>query len=368
MASRAAAPDGHHRPLPRAAAGRERASSNAALNALPQASVCAGCGGELAPGFLECPACHRLVYGAELTRLASLARAAETAGDLTTALGTWRKAVELLPVGTSQRKTIDGEMKRLGAVLGGRGGGATNAAAGGGGGRKKAGLFAGAGAIGAAILANAKLLLLGLFKLPTLLSMVWYASATGGRGIGLSLGIVACIYVHEIGHVATLRRYGIEASAPMFVPGFGAFVRMKQYPTDAHEEARTGLAGPLWGLFASGVALLIGVATGSATALQVGSWSASINCFNLIPVWQLDGARGLKALSTTERYIVGGIALAAAASTRQWMPGIVGVVVLGRALLGRGHPVGDKRMLALFSALAILHPLVAWLADTLRHP
>ncbi len=334
------------------------------MNAVPQSSVCAGCGGELAPGFLVCPVCHRLVYGAELTRLASVARQAEASGDLTTALASWRKAIELLPPGTSQRKTIDAEMKRLGATLDGRAPGQGGAKGTG----KKTGLWAGTGAIGAAILANAKLLLVGLLKLPTVLSMIWYATVLGGRGRGLelSLGIVACIYVHEVGHVATLRRYGIEASAPMFVPGLGAFVRMKQYPTDAHEEARTGLAGPLWGLFASTAALLIGLATSSSTALQVASWSATINAFNLLPVWQLDGSRGLKALSSQERWIVGALAVAMGLLTRQWMPGIVGVVVLGRALVQGGHPDGDRRMLALFAALVVLHPALAWLADTLQ--
>ncbi len=36
--------------------------------------------------------------------------------------------------------------------------------------------------------------------------------------------------------------------APMFLPGFGAVVRMQQYPVDAREDARVGLAGPIWGL------------------------------------------------------------------------------------------------------------------------
>lgn len=337
-------------------------------------SICQGCGAELAPTFLACPACHRLVHGPELTRLAALARQAEESGDLTAALGAWRKALELLPRGTSQHATIEATMKRLGAIIDGRA--PAGASKGGRSGGKAAGALAGTGAVGAALLkfkailalllANAKLLLVGLLKLPTLLSMIFYANMTSGRGIGLSLGIVGAIYVHEVGHVATLRRYGIDASAPMFVPGFGAFVRLRQYPTDAHEEARTGLAGPLWGLFASAVALALGVAIGSPTALQVASWSATINVFNLVPVWQLDGARGLKALSRGERLVVGAAAIVAAVATGEWMPGIVGAVVLGRASVGASHPQGDRGMLALFTSLVVLHPALAWLADHLR--
>jgi Zn-dependent protease len=108
------------------------------------------------------------------------------------------------------------------------------------------------------LVANAKLLLIGLTKLPTLFSMLLYSRFGSSGGAAFGVGLVACIYVHEVGHVAALRRYGIAASAPMFVPGLGAFVRLKQYPSDAHEDARTGLAGPLWGLGASLAAALAG--------------------------------------------------------------------------------------------------------------
>ena len=40
-----------------------------------------------------------------------------------------------------------------------------------------------------------------------------------------------------------------------------------------------------------------------------------------------------------------------------------GAMVLGRAAFEAGHPQGDRRMLALFAALVVLHPAVAWLAD-----
>ena len=39
-----------------------------------------------------------------------------------------------------------------------------------------------------------------------------------------------------------LRRYGIRASAPTFIPGFGALVRLKQMPASPRENARIGLS------------------------------------------------------------------------------------------------------------------------------
>jgi len=179
-------------------------------------------------------------------------------------------------------------------------------------GRKKWGVF---GTIGALLvkfktflllaLTKGKLVLLGLTKLNTLLSMLasigLYWALYGWK---FGVGFVLSIYIHEMGHVTALARYGIPASAPMFIPGFGAFVRLKAYPANQGEDARVGLAGPFWGLGAALACMGIGIVTGSPlfTALaKVGAW---INVFNLIPIWQLDGGRGFRALTRHHRMIV----------------------------------------------------------------
>jgi Zn-dependent protease len=325
------------------------------------------CGADVAAGLLACPGCGRLAHRDDLTRLATEAESAEAAGDLTAALTAWRKALQLLPPGTVQERTIRARMQGLGATIDGRP--APAGATRGRGGNRKAGAAAGVGTAalvllklkGAllALLANGKLLVLGLLKLPTLLSMLVYMRWTGASGTGFALGIVISIYVHEMGHVAALRRYGIEASAPMFVPGFGALVRLRQYPTDAHEDARTGLAGPLWGLGAAVTALVLGLATAFPLARGVAALGAVINLFNLIPVWQLDGSRGLRALARSERFALAAIALATGAALHEWMPAIVGAVTLARAA-GKDAPAkGDRRVFLLYAFLVVAHGLVA---------
>jgi Zn-dependent protease len=47
-------------------------------------------------------------------------------------------------------------------------------------------------------------------------SLIW--------GWKFAVGFVALLFVHEMGHVIQLRREGIEASAPMFIPFLGAVV------------------------------------------------------------------------------------------------------------------------------------------------
>jgi Zn-dependent protease len=179
-------------------------------------------------------------------------------------------------------------------------------------GKKKLGLIGTIGALllkfktgGLLLLTKGKLVLLGLTKLNTLLSMLlsigFYWALYGWK---FGLGFVLSIYVHEMGHVIALARYGIPASAPMFIPGFGAFVRLKAYPASPGEDARVGLAGPLYGLGAALACMGIGVITGSglfSALAKVGAW---INVFNLIPVWQLDGSRGFRALTRQHRIYI----------------------------------------------------------------
>ena len=170
------------------------------------------------------------------------------------------------------------------------------------------------------VLSKAKLLALGFTKMSTLLSMLAmlgvYWAAFGWR---FALGFVLSIYIHEMGHVAALRRYNIAATAPMFVPFFGAFVRMKQYPASAVEDARVGLAGPIYGLGAAVAAWILGLLTNAPIWMAIAKTGAWINLFNLIPIWQLDGGRGFRALTRRHRGFALGIALLMWAFTEESM-------------------------------------------------
>jgi Zn-dependent protease len=328
------------------------------------ADACGACGVELAPAMLACPACRKLVHSSRLQRLAAEASAAEGDARLTDALSAWREAMELLPHGSLQRREVGVNVARLSELVDAS---RAKPPPKPGGGKAAAGL----GAVGVvlwqakyaalSLLGKAKLLAVGLTSLPTLLSMFAWLAIDRSHGIGFGVGLVASIYVHEMGHVFALRAYGIRATAPMFVPGFGALVRLHQYPIDAREDARVGLAGPVWGAAAAVVALAIGLAIGSPTALAVAALGATINVFNLVPVWQLDGARGLRALDARQRGIVVGVASIVALVLGQ--PIAWGVVVFGALRLKQDlPPKGDRRAFVTFVALLVGLSLVGWWA------
>lgn len=169
---------------------------------------------------------------------------------------------------------------------------------------KKAGTGWGILGLLALLAAKFKFLLFGLFKLKTLLSMlVFFGFYWEQWGWPYALGIVLSIYIHEMGHVAALKSYGIEASAPLFIPFVGAVIRVQQAFENHIQDARVGLAGPFWGLGAA-VACTLSFFYFQlpllAALARTGAW---INLFNLIPFWQLDGGRGFHSLNRAQRWL-----------------------------------------------------------------
>ncbi len=153
----------------------------------------------------------------------------------------------------------------------------------------------------AALLAKAKALifLLPKLKLLTTFGSMLLSIAAYGLFFGLpfALGFVLLLLLHEIGHVIQLRREGIKASAPMFIPFLGAVISAKSMGKDAAAEARVGLAGPILGTLASLVPLAIWLLTGSDFWRALAYIGFVLNLFNLLPVVPLDGGRAMAALS-----------------------------------------------------------------------
>src|ERR1700709_2608134 len=82
----------------------------------------------------------------------------------------------------------------------------------------------------------------------TLITMVIatgvYAIVFGWR---YAVGIVAMLFVHEMGHYLAARQRGVDVGMPTFIPFVGAWIELKQRPHDAETEAYIGLAGPMLG-------------------------------------------------------------------------------------------------------------------------
>ncbi|MBI2686152.1 MAG: site-2 protease family protein [Acidobacteria bacterium] len=320
---------------------------------------CAGCGLELDEAALNCPGCQRLAHAARLEELAAEANAATAKKEWSAALQAWQTALTLLPVETRQHQAVTAKLTELEAL---------HAAAE----QDRSGALKWVAALGPVgfflwkfkvilliILSKGKLLLLGLTKLSTLstmfVSLGFYWSLYGWW---FALGVILSIYVHEMGHVWELRRFGIPASAPMFIPGFGALVLLKAHPATVGQDARVGLAGPIWGTAAALFCLVSYGVTHNDLWLAVARWGAWINLFNLVPVWQLDGGRAFVALTRGQRGICLGAVLAMWAITGDAVFLLVGLGGIYR-MFSRDYPEeGDVPVLGRYVALVIVLGLV----------
>ena len=338
--------------------------SEEALAAAPGRTTCAACGAAFPSAILSCPHCQRLVHADELKQLGDRARAQAAAGEPGAELATWRSALTLLPEGSRQHAQVRQRIELLTAS------GADTPAARGTAGRNAGGKLAGLGALGlllwkfkAAIvfaLTKGKLLLLGLTKMHTLLSMFLalgvYWSVWGWR---FALGLVLSTYVHEMGHVAALRKLGIEASMPMFIPGVGAYVRSKQARANLAEDADVALAGPLWGLGAALACWAVFATTDVpiwGAFARVGGW---LNLFNLLPVPMLDGGRGFRALDRRQRWLAAAVIGAAWFLTGENLLLLLGLVAAGSAAVGEAAPSPNHKA---FYTYSLLVGALSWLA------
>jgi Zn-dependent protease len=152
-----------------------------------------------------------------------------------------------------------------------------------------------------AFFAKLKAILLLLPKIKLLAStgtmFVSIAAYTVFWGWQFAVGFVALLLVHEMGHVIQLRREGLKASLPMFIPFMGAVISARSLGEDALAEARVGLAGPILGSIGAAACIGIWHATGNDLFRALAYIGFFLNLFNLLPVVPLDGGRAMAAMA-----------------------------------------------------------------------
>src|SRR5437016_7108934 len=126
--------------------------------------------------------------------------------------------------------------------------------------------------------------------------------------IGLVVGFVSIVLVHEIGHAVVIRAKGLRAGVMVFIPFIGGAVTLKDQPRSAYDDAQIGLAGPIAGTAASLIVLQIYKWTDSPLYLAIAAAGFAVNLLNLLPIGMLDGGR-ISAAVTKWMWVFGGGAL-----------------------------------------------------------
>jgi Zn-dependent protease len=188
-------------------------------------------------------------------------------------------------------------------------------------------LFAPLAVIGAFLL-KFKAIALAIFKFKVfatsgsmLVSVAAYSWIWGWR---FAVGFVLLLLVHEMGHVLELRRQGVPASAPLFIPFLGAVVGMKQMPQDAWREARVALAGPILGSLGAAAVWGVGEAIDSDLLVALAFTGFFLNLFNLLPIVPLDGGRAMAAVHPA----LWAVGLAGLVALAFWHPNPILIIIL----------------------------------------
>ncbi len=167
-----------------------------------------------------------------------------------------------------------------------------------------------------------------------------------------------------MGHYVAVKRRGLKAELPMFVPGLGAYVRWYSMGVSREDLAAIALAGPLYGLGAAALCLAIFFATHAVLFLLLANIGAWYNLFNLTPVFGFDGAQATYALSRVQRILLTATCLLFFALTvadanpnragTQWVFLIVAAGMGWRSFSNDAPETPHSRTLVIFLSLILL--------------
>jgi len=211
----------------------------------------------------------------------------------------------------------------------------------------------------AILLAKGKTLLFALFKLKFLFSFVAFLGLYWALyGAWFGIGFALMILIHEMGHFAEVKRRGLPAEMPVFLPGLGAYVKWQALGVSTEVRALISLAGPAAGLLAAYIAAALYWQTGNplwAALAHTGAW---LNLLNLIPVWILDGAGAVLPLDR-----MGRISLLVFSALLFWWSGQVVLILVAAGFAWQLYrkPIPADSSVAVQLYFAALLAALAWL-------
>ena len=321
---------------------------------------CPTCSHWLPEGSLACPDCQTLTYGAHLSQIAYSAQQLEQEQKWAEARERWKSALVWLPEETQQAESVRQHMAQIDARLKAAQDQKARWT-------KRLGPFAPI----ALFLLKIKSGLFLLFKLKFLLSLVAFFGIYWVLfGWKFAVGFTACLFIHEMGHFVAVKRRGLKADLPIFMPGLGAYVRWYSQGVSLPDLASISLAGPMYGLVAALACYGIFLETHQPIFLvlvYVGAW---INFLNLLPVLGLDGAQAASALSRLQRGLIAATCIVLFGltitngdlfgQTTQWIFLIVGLGMAWRCFTPDEPAAPSTRTFLYFQALILVLGVIVY--------
>lgn len=120
-----------------------------------------------------------------------------------------------------------------------------------------------------------------------------------------ALMLIACLVIHEYGHVRAMKYFGIKTKGIYLIPFVGGLAVSDEKITTRWQDVVISLMGPAFGLITSVLGVVLYYATEMEIFAGVAVLSALLNLFNLLPILPLDGGHVLKSVSFSMRSWVG---------------------------------------------------------------
>lgn len=182
-------------------------------------------------------------------------------------------------------------------------------------------------------------------------------------GWWFAVGLTGSVLLHEMGHYLAVKRFGFAVELPMFLPGFGAFVKWRGAGVDENVRAQIALAGPLFGLLSGLISYAIFLTTGHGVWLAVAHFAGWVNLLNLIPVLIFDGAPALSAVGAQGRWAVLLVSVVLFFTLKEFLFVILAVAVAFR-IWRRDYPAEPRQAIAYyFLAMVVGNGFLSWFAQ-----
>ncbi len=286
-----------------------------------------------------------------MEELSRHARHLAATGKLNSARDAWAGVLRLLPPDNSESRAVQREIDRLDARLSPKP--TTDW-------KKKLGPV-GVGI--AAILKYKTAAFLLLTKGKFLFSLVLYFGMYWALfGWWFAFGFTVSIFLHEMGHYVFARAAGYAAELPMFIPGFGAYVRWNGADADPNVRARIALAGPLFGLLSGVLAYGLFLSTHQPVWLAIAHFAAWINLLQLVPVFIFDGASAMHALDKQGRLAILVVSVLMFLMVKEFLFILIAAATAYRIYQRDFAPVSRQRIALAFIGLLLGNGFLSWFA------
>lgn len=143
-----------------------------------------------------------------------------------------------------------------------------------------------------------------------------------------AIALLACLMVHEYGHIRAMKYFGMKTKGIYIIPFLGGLALSDDKINTRWQDVVISIMGPVFGLLLSLALMVVYWITDNIFFAGLANFNALINLINLLPILPLDGGHILKSIGFSISGKVGLVILGLAS-----VIGIVGSYKLGLSFL-----------------------------------